>query len=303
MNFLKRLFSREVPADPASLLRGDGPREEVELDKLEAEYAPRYIAAATKMWAAKSDVERHEARAALKLLFAEMTRLGVGTKVVQSAHDPHHRDGQIFVMFMAKLAATEAVARGFALPPAMCFPELVNIFRDSTPPRDEKPRPPDPNKDHESTLRTIRPMAEQGDAEAQYKLGHMYQYGLGVPKDGAEALTWYRKAAEGGSAPAQRELGWAYERGQGVSRDFTEALKWYRKAAEQDDVGAQANLGFMYKVGRGIPFDHVEAFVWTSLAVAGGNMQALSERKKIGSWLTPAQVAEAERRIKEWRPK
>ena len=52
--------------------------------------------------------------------------------------------------------------------------------------------------------------AEQGDAEAQYLLGVMYDYGRGVPEDAAEAVKWTLKAAKQGFAKAQYSLGFMY---------------------------------------------------------------------------------------------
>ncbi len=50
--------------------------------------------------------------------------------------------------------------------------------------------------DYATALRELRPLAEQGDAPAQYYLGHMYRTGQGVVQDYAKALKWYRRAAE-----------------------------------------------------------------------------------------------------------
>ena len=46
--------------------------------------------------------------------------------------------------------------------------------------------------DYATALQEWRPLAEQGDADAQYFLGVMYEKGNGVPKDYAEAVKWYR---------------------------------------------------------------------------------------------------------------
>ena len=54
------------------------------------------------------------------------------------------------------------------------------------------------------------PLAEQGDADAQYNLGVMYDNGEGVTQDDAEAVKWYRRAAEQGNAFAQHNLGVMY---------------------------------------------------------------------------------------------
>ncbi len=60
-----------------------------------------------------------------------------------------------------------------------------------------------------------RKAAEQGHAEAQFKLGAMYFSGDGVPQDDAGAVKWYRMAAEQGHAEAQADLAYMYENGLG----------------------------------------------------------------------------------------
>ena len=76
-------------------------------------------------------------------------------------------------------------------------------------------------------------LAEQGNVEAQRKLGRMYEEGLGVTQDYREAVKWYLKAAEKGNAQAQYKLGTMYALGKGVRKDRLEAGKWFGKAAGQ----------------------------------------------------------------------
>jgi len=64
-------------------------------------------------------------------------------------------------------------------------------------------------------------------------LGLMYQYGRGVDKNISTAVEWFRKAAEQGYADAQFRLGLKYEEGCGVDKNESTAVEWYRKAAEQ----------------------------------------------------------------------
>ena len=66
-----------------------------------------------------------------------------------------------------------------------------------------------------------------------------------------EAAKWYRKAAEQGNADAQNRLGVRYDRGEGVSKDVKEAAKWYAKSAAQGHPKAQCNLALDYKSGKG----------------------------------------------------
>ena len=91
-------------------------------------------------------------------------------------------------------------------------------------------------------MKWYRKAAEQGLANAQYKLGVAYVTGNGVEKDAAEAVKWYRKAAEQGYAKAQCFLGLCYAEGYGVTKDEAEAAKWYHKAAEQGHALAQKRL-------------------------------------------------------------
>ncbi len=70
--------------------------------------------------------------------------------------------------------------------------------------------------DYAAALREWRPLAEQGDAVAQFNLGTMYQLGRGVRQNHAEAIKWYRLAAQRGHVVAQVSLGRMYDRGDGV---------------------------------------------------------------------------------------
>ncbi len=118
-----------------------------------------------------------------------------------------------------------------------------------------------------TALREFRPLAEQGNAEAQLKLGVMYNDGLGVPQDYAKAILWYYEAAEQGNDSAQFYLGGMYEQGLGVSLDYVEAHNWY------------------------------------NLAAAQGHKMAANHRGIAESEMTPANVLKAQRLAREWMEK
>ena len=80
-------------------------------------------------------------------------------------------------------------------------------------------------EDYATALLEWTPLAEQGNADAQFELGSMYDRGKGVPKDYKEAVKWYRLAAEQGKAPAQYNMGVLYDNGEGVPKDYKEAAK------------------------------------------------------------------------------
>ncbi len=78
--------------------------------------------------------------------------------------------------------------------------------------------------------------AEQGNSEAQNKIGIMYYTGTGVTKDFGRAAYWFERAAEQGHANAQYNLGVMYDKGQGVAQNKKKAGYWYKKAAEKGCV-------------------------------------------------------------------
>lgn len=127
---------------------------------------------------------------------------------------------------------------------------------------------------YKAALEILRPLAEQGDAKAQDKLGLMYALGQGVKQDFAEAMTWYRKAADQGDAEAQNALGDMYSFGHGVAEDEPEAMRWYRKAADQGFSDAQFSVGYLYEHSESITRDLKEAARWYQLAAEQNDADA-----------------------------
>jgi hypothetical protein len=87
-----------------------------------------------------------------------------------------------------------------------------------------------------------RPLAEQGDAEAQYRMGWFYANGYGVRVDRDKAVAWWRRAGEQGHVEAQFALGMSYARGNGSDPDMAQAIPWLVRAARQGHEDAQAVL-------------------------------------------------------------
>jgi len=122
--------------------------------------------------------------------------------------------------------------------------------------------------DYDKAIEIWQPLAESGNATAQYSLGTLYDVGRGVPKDHEKAVHWFRLAAEQGHPAAQFNLGNAYRAGQGVSQDHYLAASWWRRAAEQDFAPAQFNLGTLYYFGRGVSQDRELGLQWYHRAAA-----------------------------------
>ena len=75
------------------------------------------------------------------------------------------------------------------------------------------------------------------------------------------------------------------------------------EAAEQGYSDAQYKLGLMYYEGQGVSEDYVEAYKWFSLAAAQGHANAAKIRGFVANEMTPAQIAEAQKLAREWKPK
>ena len=163
--------------------------------------------------------------------------------------------------------------------------------------------------------KTLIGLAERGNADARVYLGRMYFEGEGVQQDYAEAMMWYRKAAEQGHADGMILLGFMLEVGQGGPKDYAEAMKWYRTAADQGNADAQYALGDMYEEGKGVPQNYVRAHMWYNLAAsqyASSPHYELYERDResaeklrdlLARKMTSAQIAEAQKLAREWKPK
>jgi len=162
--------------------------------------------------------------------------------------------------------------------------------------------------DYATAFQEWQPIAERGDANAEYNVALMYALGQGTAQDYQKAAEWYRKAAEQGVAAAQYNLAVLYTDGQGVGQDksqaiqwflkavekgiqdaelglgqlyydtknYPEAEKWYRKAAERGVPSAAFHLGVMYDLGDGVPNNYAEAMQWYTKAANQGYAPALT---------------------------
>jgi TPR repeat protein len=120
--------------------------------------------------------------------------------------------------------------------------------------------------DYATALRLFRLLAHQGDPDAQYRLGLMYEHGLSVPQDSAEAAAWYRRAADQGLKTAQ----------------------W--------------TLGSMYQIGSGVQQDYVKAYMWYDISAAQGWRAPEFLKAQLEKAMSPDQIAEAQKLAREWKP-
>ena len=175
--------------------------------------------------------------------------------------------------------------------------------------------------DYKKAFDKIKPLAEQGVVSEQMRIPPEFtdeemESLFDIPqetqrekdiKSFQRQRKLFSKAAEQGDADAQILLGITYYYGQGVTQDYAEAVKWYRKAAEQGNPYAQNHLGVMYERNKGVPQDYIEAHKWYNLAASHfpGDDQKLAQKNRdiVEKKMTPAQVAEAQKLAREWKPK
>jgi uncharacterized protein len=152
-------------------------------------------------------------------------------------------------------------------------------------------------RDYTAAIKELKPLAEQGNAEAQALLGEMYGLGRGVPLDVNLAQKWY-KAADQGNAHAQCSLG-----SMDLKRDTAQGLRLLKLSAEQGDADAYLILGMAYMNLKQAPPDVVQADMWLRLAAGRGDPLASGQRSKLESQMTREQVAKAEALAAAWKPK
>jgi hypothetical protein len=111
-----------------------------------------------------------------------------------------------------------------------------------------------------------RPLAEAGDANAQFNLGQAYRLGRGMPTNIAESQKWFERAAEQGNIDAETTLGLLLFQ----NDDTANGLKWLKQAADQDEPRAMLVYGTALYNGTGVTQDPVLGYAYVRRAAAQG---------------------------------
>lgn len=120
--------------------------------------------------------------------------------------------------------------------------------------------------DYGSAVAIWRPLAEKGDADAEFNLGQAYRLGRGVPINLAMAKSWFEKAASAGHLDAETTLGLLlFQNG-----EQAEGLKWLRRAAEQGEPRALLVYGTALYNGDGVTQDRLLGYAYVSRAAEQG---------------------------------
>lgn len=129
-------------------------------------------------------------------------------------------------------------------------------------------------------VKLLKPLADSGDAMAQYHLGLLYYNGRGVPEDEKIAVELLTRSANQGNVDAMYQLGNAFVFGnetQGLVADADQtAAQWFFKAASAGNADAQYSLGLLFLVGKGVQKNAQEAEHWMQQAAKNGHKEAQS---------------------------
>lgn len=125
--------------------------------------------------------------------------------------------------------------------------------------------------------------AKQGDANAMYEIGRMYERGRGIEQDLPKAVAWYERAISKDQNDARAHLGVMYFEGIGVKRDLKKAGDMILPAAKGGNPTAQFYLARMYEQGEGVNRDINQAMLWYKKAADGGHYQAVARLKALNN--------------------
>ncbi len=170
-------------------------------------------------------------------------------------------------------------------------------------------------QDLEAAVKYYRIAWSGRDETAAQRLGALIMDGSLAEEDHPEqSYEWIAAFAETGDENAinwlesksvfepyaHYRLGRIFDDGLGVDADAERAAKHFIRAAERGFAPAQSALSELYATGQGVELDHVEAHKWANVAAANGEDAALERRDVLAQLMTPEQIAEAQKRARDF---
>jgi len=156
--------------------------------------------------------------------------------------------------------------------------------------------------DGKSAIYWLEHAAQQGHVIAAYNAGLYYNEGeLNLPLSAAKAIKYYSLAANAGHAASAYNLGLIYDGGmEGIPRNNKLAMKHYKTAAAQCNVNALNNLGALFINIEPPARDYSEAYKWFLLAAKKGDPGAIRNRNVLLQYSSSAELKEGKRRMQAW---
>lgn len=150
--------------------------------------------------------------------------------------------------------------------------------------------------EYATALELYQELADLQEPAATYRLGLMYEQGLGTDPNPVAAASWYQKARALESPEAIAALAELHRKGTGVLQNFKEALRLNLSAAESGHAPAQFNLALAYANGVGTFRDPVKAHMWFNIAAANGYPNAAESRDRLAGSMAAAEITRAQQR-------
>lgn len=120
------------------------------------------------------------------------------------------------------------------------------------------------------------------DLYACNEAGHIYELGVGVPRDGVGAAAFYRKACDGGDMGGCFNAAYVLENGIAGRRDVHCALALYDYACNGGYLRSCLVAGYMLKNGIDVERDDARAAHEFKKACDGGNVSGCNQLKTLG---------------------
>ena len=112
-------------------------------------------------------------------------------------------------------------------------------------------------------------------------LGHLYELGVNVPRDGVAASSYYRMGCNGGDMPSCFNAAYVLENGIAGRRDAACALALYDYSCVGGFSRGCLVAGFMYKSGVDVKKDDARAAVYFKKACDAGNVSGCNQLKEL----------------------
>ena len=129
-------------------------------------------------------------------------------------------------------------------------------------------------KDYDAAKLILMPLAQDGDASAQFYVGVLYAFGYGVELNESTAADWFELSAAQGNAKAQFNAGRAYYKGVGRQIDLAKALAYFEASARQCLAESQAITAGFYWSGKGAEKSKPLGYAWALIAYETGEQPA-----------------------------
>jgi TPR repeat protein len=191
-----------------------------------------------------------------------MVKLGTAFKV--DSNSKKNKFGKVSVTNLPASAPSKMLEPQFLPKPQKQDQSVINKVKSAI-----------KSKDYTESLDLLWPLGERDISEACLLLAKLYSNASVMGASPRMAALWWKKAARAGYAEAQYRLGSIYEWGNGnISGGKADAVEWYTRGAKNGSVDCMVKLGVLNEFGDGMPKSLGQALHWYELAASKGSENA-----------------------------